>query len=326
MDHDEYFKKWLHATMTPMEKNHYIDNWSMPYYRQAPGANASVILHDTPKEMKWHASHPSESTYATTLGDAVHIAVLEPDRFDLVDGVLEYFQYSPTKTLDSDKAKRALEANPDKPLVTEDLISKAKFMRDAIYANQLADKILSAKAQRELSGFAWDEDAQCMRKIRLDFRPDEGNYLADIKTTESLNELKFWQSSMKFKYHAKGAFYLDTDAIISNTIPRELFYLVAVSGPKASTKKATDGVYDAHVFEINSPVPELSLVEDGRAFYMDRLAKFANAARTNCWEGYEFQHEPTVLNKFRPRWKYQPAGNNDDDDNDDGDADTRDDA
>jgi hypothetical protein len=39
----------------------------------------------------------------------------------------------------------------------------------------------------------------------------------------------------------------------------------------------------------------------GRAFYQDRLSKFANAARQNDWEAWEHQQEAEVLTTFPPR-------------------------
>lgn len=305
-EHDkaEFFTKWLSATMTPLSQPHWLAKKRMAEYHAAPGANGSTFLHDTPAQMKHEAMQPPEINYAFALGDAVHIAVLEPDRFDKERGVEEFFQYSPTKGLDSKAAREAFEADPSKPLVTPELISKARYMRDAILRHRLAKKLLSAKADTELSGFAWDPDAQIIRKIRIDYRPQKGNYLVDIKTCEGVAEHKFWGSVKKYKYGAKAAFYLDTEAMIENRLPKPLFYLIAVEGPKAQSAGVHDAPYLARVFEIGTPVQELSLIEEGRAFYQNRLAMFANAARTNDWEGFE--HEDAVmLTTFPPKRQFQ---------------------
>ena len=301
---EEWFTKWAKATLTPIKQPHYLPKKRMAEYHAMPGANGSTFLHDTPAHMKHEAMMPPEINYAFALGDAVHIATLEPQRFDKERGEEEYFQYSPTKTLDSKAAIQAFEADPSKPLVTPELISKARFMRDAIFKNQMAKKLLSPPAEKELSGFCWDEEVQCLKKIRIDFRPKKGNYLVDLKTAESVNEAAFWNSVKKYKYGAKCAFYLDCDGEISGTLPRELFFLIAVEGPKAANAGVFDAPYVARVFEIASPVQELSLIEEGRAFYRDRLGKFAEAARTNCWEAWDFQQEAEVLTTFRPRYRF----------------------
>lgn len=309
----DFFTKWLRATMTPLEKPLYVEKKRMAEYHASPGANGSTFLHDTPAEMKHEAEKLPEPNYAFALGDALHIATFEPERFDKEKGEEEYFQYSPTIGLDTKKAQQAFEADPSRPLVTPELISKARYMRDAIFRNHLAKQILSPPADKELSGYAWDEDVQCIRKIRIDFRPRIGNYTVDLKSCDSVNEVKFWSSVKKFKYGAKCAFYADTDAMIKNTLPRELFFLIAVTGPKAANAGVHDAPYMARVFEIGSPVKELSLMEEGRAFYMDRLAKFSNAARTGIWEAWENQQDAEVLTTFRPKAFFRSAPTNDED-------------
>lgn len=310
-DKEEFFAKWLKATMTQLQKPHWFEKKRMAEYAAMPGANGSSFLYDTTIEMKHEAMQPPEANYAFSLGDAFHIAVLEPDRFDKEQGETEFFQYSPTKGLDTKAAKEAFAADPSKPLVTPELISKARFMRDAVWdnkkqkGNHLAHQLLSPPGDRELSGVVWDNDMRVIRKIRLDYRPKKGNYLVDLKSTDSVNDIKFWSSVKKFRYGGKGAFYIDTEAMIENKAAKPLYYLVAVSGPKGATQGVFDAPYMCRVFEIASPdTPELNLIAEGRAFYESRLGMFANAARMNEWEGYEHQQEPEVLYTLRPRDKF----------------------
>lgn len=304
-DNEAFFAKWLRATMTPLKEPVWLHKKRMAEYQASPGCNGSVFLHDTPAEMRHEAMQPPELNYAFSLGDAFHIATLEPERFDKEKGEEEFFQYVPgDKGLKTKAAEEAFKADPSRPMVTPDLISKARYLRDAVFKNHLARRLLSLppdKADKELSGYVWDNDVQCIKKIRVDFRPKVGNYIIDLKSAPSVNEMKFWSDLQKFKYGAKAAFYLDCEAEISNTIPRPLFYLIAVQGPKAESQKPKDGVYACRVFEIASPVRELSLVESGRAFYRDRLGKFCDAARNNEWRAYEDQEEAEVLTTFRPR-------------------------
>lgn len=312
-DKIEFFNKWIKATMTPLQKPHWFAKKRMAEYQAMPGANGSSFLHDTPAHMRHKSMQPPEANYAFSLGDAFHIAVLEPDRFDKENGETEFFQYSPTKGLDTKAAKEAFAADPTRPLVTAELISKARYMRDAIWnkkkqhGNHEAHKLLSPPADTELSGVVWDNDAQIIRKIRIDFRPKDpkANYLVDLKSCDSCNEFKFWSSIKKFRYGGKSAFYLDTESLIENRTTKPLFYLIAVEGPKGATQGVYDAPYLCRVFEIGSPeVPELNLVEEGRAFYLNRLSMFANAARTNCWEGYEHQQGAEVLYTLRPQNRF----------------------
>lgn len=298
---DTFFEDWIRATLTPLAKPHWLYKQRMAAYHASLGANGSTFLVDTPAHMKAEIEKLQEINYAFILGDAFHIAVLEPDRFDLDHGEEEFFQYSVTKTLDTKANAEAFACDPSRPIVTPDLIDKARRMRDAVFKHSLAKHLLSPPADKELSGYSWDEEAKCVKKIRIDFMPKNGNYICDLKSTASVHEGAFWSSVTKYKYAAKSAFYMDCEAEINNRLPKKLFYLIAVEGPKAENKSPTSAPYLCRVFEVASPVSELSLVEEGRAFYRNRLAMFANAARENCWEGYEHESEPFVLTTFRPR-------------------------
>jgi hypothetical protein len=313
-DDTDFFEKWVRATLTPLENAHWLHKQRMAAYQASLGANGSTILVDTPAHMQAQIIRLSEINYAFILGDAFHIATLEPDRFDMEHGEEEFFQYSVTKTLDTKANEGAFAADPSRPIVTPALIDKARRMRDAVFKNDLAKHLLSPPAEKELSGYAWDEEAKCVKKIRIDFMPKKGNYICDLKSTPSVHEGAFWSSVMKYRYAAKSAYYMDVAAEINNTRTADLFYLIAVEGPKGENQNPTSAPYLCRVFEIASPVKELSLIEEGRAFYRNRLAMFANAARENCWEGYEHESEPYVLTTFRPRSFFkskQPAEDDD---------------
>jgi hypothetical protein len=300
---DEHFQKWMAATLRKPDKNQYLPDMRFAEYADAPGVNGSTFLHDTCEEMLFEAQKPHEPDYTLTLGEMIHMAILEPDFFE-GNGVEERFQFSPTVGLDTKAALQAFAADPTKPLVTQKMLDKARYMRDAVIGprgNSLAKNLLSAKADRELSGFAWHEEQQLMVKTRVDFRPINGNFLLDIKSANGVGSQETWSGIRKWGYHCKAAFYIDVDAIISGKMPRPLFFFLMVSGPKGPSQGVYDGVYQSKVYEVASPVQELSLIEEGRAIYKNRLAMFGNACRTGDFEGYQHQDEAEVLTVFRPR-------------------------
>ena len=290
MDHDTY-QKWLAATFRKPDQNCYFNDMPASVYSAAPGVRSSTLKPRTPLEMRHELLRPEQYKYHFALGTALHKAVLEPDLFDLKDGLEEFFFYCPTKTFDSKAAVAALEANEGngKVMVTEDIIEKARRMRDAIYAHKLADKLLNVPKDTELSGFAWDEDAQVLRKVRLDMVPKDGNYHIDVKTCNDITDTGFFWACRDRGYGISSAYYRDTDALITGKL-RPLFYLVAVTGPNESSKSPTDEPYMARVFELvegDGNPDNGSLIIEGQNIYQDKLTKFANAHRTNCWEAYE---------------------------------------
>ncbi len=283
-------------------KSCYVPGLSFDQYAAAPGLNASLLKEPTAADMRHELMRVQEKlTYAFALGEALHKAVLEPDLFD-GDGILEYFAYSPTKGLDTKAAREALAADPTRPLVTPEIIDKARFLRDAIYCHRFAAKLLRGDSKRELSGFAWDEENQVMRKIRVDFLPaGPANYLLDIKSMQQVDSKAGVLSVIrKFGYALQGAWYLDTHKLITGEA-RELFYILAVTGPMGANDDVHDAPYKARVFEINGAIPADNLVYEGRERYEEKVGVFLDAAHNSSWGAYE--HEEPILLTSNIQWK-----------------------
>jgi hypothetical protein len=282
-------------------KSCYVPGLSFDEYASRPGLNASLLKKPTAAHMRHELMRTEEKlSYAFALGEAFHKAVLEPDLFD-GDGMLQYFQYSPTAGIATKAAREALAADPTRPIVTPEIIDKARYLRDAVYCHRFASKLLRGESQRELSGFAWDEENQVMRKIRVDFLPGgPSNFLVDLKMTRSVDAWKFRKSVREFGYGLAAAYYLDTHRMISGQ-SRELFYLIAAEGPTGANDDVDGAPYLARVFEVNAPVPDDSLVVEGRELYEDRMAMFLQAAHDNAWDG--FQHEEAVALTRNVEWK-----------------------
>lgn len=301
---EEWLKKWTAATFQePTKPLGYVPGMRNHIYHASPGVSGSMFLHPTQADMEDALKAESAITYATTLGDAFHIAVLEPNRFDTRIGVEEYFQFSPNKSLRGKKVESARRADPDRPVITESIYEKALRMRDAAFAHRWCDaNILRAQSERELSGFVWDPDNRCLRRIRTDIRPKFDNWIADLKSMgEGVEETDAWRTIVKRHYDAKAAYYADTDAMITGQPVRPLFYVVGLAGPLAENKSPKGGAYKCRVFEIfTSQTNEgLTMRADGQVKYKDMLPMFCDAVRNKFWEGYE--HEgPVYLSPDRP--------------------------
>jgi hypothetical protein len=279
----------------------YISGLSFDEYAKAPGLNASLLKEPTQAHMRHTLMRTDEKvSYAFALGEAVHKAILEPDLFE-GDSVLEYFAFSPTKGLDTKAADEARLADPTRPLVTQEILDKARYLRDAVYCHRFAAKILSGPSERELSGFAWDEENQVMRKIRVDFLPGgQSNFLVDLKTSMSVDKWKFRKTIRQFGYGLQAHWYLSTHNMIRNE-RRELFYIIAVEGPTGANDAVDGKPYLSRVFEINAPIPADSLVEEGKELCEERTAMFLQAAHDGCWDGY--QHEEPIMLTANIDWK-----------------------
>lgn len=269
------FNTWLHTSQQKLQTG-YVHGMKSHVYRAAPGMNASALAGaKTAIRIRQGFLEDSGQTVSKNLGTALHKAILEPDLFDMEGGVSEFFQFSPTKTFDSKGALAAIAAHPDKPLITPEMLDTARFMRDAIFACPEADDKLRVKAQRELAGFAWDEENRCMRKTLQDLYPEDANYYLDIKTCESVDETDYWLNCWKWGNDMKAAYYADTDSMITGKPPRPLFFHIAV------TKEPP---FEVRVFELAGTSP--SMLEEGRRKYQIRLHDFFHAARTKTWDSF----------------------------------------
>jgi hypothetical protein len=245
--------------------------------------NASLLKKPTPLHAKYAMDDDDGASEALSVGDALHKAVLEPEAFD--NHFEDFYMWSPTKGLNTKAACEARAMNPDKILLTADMVEKIKFMREAVYRHRLANHLLAKCDQRELSGVAPDKDLGIVRKIRIDACQGVGTpgeewspYLLDIKTTRNL--VDFQRDIRQFAYDIQAAYYLDTDAMITGK-PRQSLIFIAVSNTPP---------YCARVYGL---VPEQ--IDKARDIYKRRLAALADAFIHKSWEAFENEMEPVAI-------------------------------
>jgi hypothetical protein len=256
----------------------YFPDLSMEQYRALPALNASTLKEETAAEMRAAqiGDEPKEMTESTAstlaLGTCIHKAILEPDAFD-GDDWKSWFHFSPTKGVTT-KAALELQATlpPHITIITPEMLDKARRCRDV--ARKDADVCLLMKnADLELTGTAWDEKTKVRRKSRFDIRGGEGsNYLADIKSTQSLNLEAFTRQIRNLRWDIQAVYYLDVDSLIRGET-RTNFYFIGI------TKEISP--FLVRVFELPA-----DMLADARTDYLERMAKFIKAAKTDTWPGY----------------------------------------
>lgn len=245
-----------------------------------------IIFEDAEREEVSMSPQVLESrAQSLAIGTATHAAILEPHLFD-ADTWQMHWQLSPTKGLTTALAREALAADPSRELITSEIVDTARRCRDAVYRHRLAAELLSAPGQSELTVEAWDDEALCMRKARIDRLPDDRSLgIVDVKTTHTgLVESQFRGSVFRFGYHLQAAFYLDTLAKLE-VETREKFHIVAV------TKEAP---FICRVFELCEPEPDRNAVLKGRDIYLERLVVFMDAFFKHSWEAYENEGAKTL--------------------------------
>lgn len=190
-------------------------------YREFPGLNGSVLKQRTPCEMLYAMTHKKE-TSDLTLGTLLHWAVLEQWKFQ---NWQQYMVESPTKGLDTKAAEETRKANPDKLVITEELVNQARLCMDAVRANDRAMAWLDgldpdhgqapkSPVTREATGIVWDGKHNVWRKIRVDLLPATHRTIIDVKTTSGALS-QWFKECLKFGYFEQAAYYLDTHFLLT---------------------------------------------------------------------------------------------------------------
>jgi hypothetical protein len=170
-----------------------------------------------------------KETAALRLGTAIHMALLEPDRF------ASTYVIHPKIDRRRNEGKAAwaeLEvekaANPDKLWLPEDEHQQLIAMRDAVLASPLARKIIEA-CERVEQCHRWKDrifGSGLEMKARLDLSSDRSPLVVDLKSTEDASPEGFSKSVVKYCYDTQAVWYLSGEADRKGVPLDELTYVV----------------------------------------------------------------------------------------------------
>jgi exodeoxyribonuclease VIII len=208
----------------------------------ALGSSQLSWLATSPKYYQWMRSQPREETEATSLGTAVHTAVLEPEVFEQ-----RYVaEPNPDDVAPNNTNKRAtkaykdavaaLEARTGAIVLKRDTIEKVRAMAAAVHAHPHAAKLLAKAPERELT-LLWDRDGRLCRG-RADFLGP--GVAGDLKTTRSLERFSPFELT-RFRYYVQAAWYRDGLSRLDREVQH--YFLVAVESVAP---------YDVGVFALDS--------------------------------------------------------------------------
>lgn len=196
-------------------------------YHAAPGISRSAIMEfkKTPAHY-WHKYVNPEyvkpnQTESMLLGDAFHVVLLEPEKFeekfivkerhDLLIGKLPLLRDVGREAYDEAKKKQEAtraekerlerefeERSIDKFVIDEDDYKKILTMKQKVLSESTTREIVTG-ARVEQSIFWIDPETQMLCKCRPDIWHE--NFIVDLKTTEDASESEFRRSIDKYGYH-----------------------------------------------------------------------------------------------------------------------------
>lgn len=213
---------------------------------------------------------PADQTSAQADGWASHLAVLEPDRFEMECVAAPKFD---KRTTEGKRGWAEFQAsNEGKTVLTQDEHALCLRIRDAVWAHPTARELLMGDGLNEISALWKDAGTG----LYVKGRPDRLTTLAgwsvvmDLKTTLNASPSAFARDLYYYHYHQQGALYLDgCDALAPH---QRKFIFVAVE---------KDPPYAVAVYELEDDA--LSL---GRDEYQKHLTAYARCLESGQWPGY----------------------------------------
>ncbi|QQG31322.1 PD-(D/E)XK nuclease-like domain-containing protein [Cyanophage S-2L] len=182
----------------------------------------------------WHRKYspsfvPKPPSASMQMGTALHIALLEPERFEKAVG----------QALTTPKtSKAAKEAHAEHDAKYELTIPPAAYqqvlaMRDVALKHPVIKRIAETVVSTEESVFAIDPTTGLELKIRLDAWTSPG-WLIDVKTTADASNGKFKWSIRDYGYDHQAAYYLKVLRLAGRPPQGQLLVLLESEAPHAA--------------------------------------------------------------------------------------------
>ncbi len=261
-----------------------IHEMSPEDYNKADGMRSSNLKHllKSPAHYLEAIRNPFKATAAMQLGTAVHMAILEPDRFDnecVADEKVDL-----RTNVGKARAAEFAIANEGKTIITAQNMDAIGLIRDQIFNNIKVAELLDGGIC-EGSLFWNDHESNVDCKARPDFISRSRGYLVDVKTTQDATFSEFSKSIAKYYYHMQAAFYLDGMQATSGQ-PFENYFFVCIE---------TVAPYGVKVYSL-----DFGSIDKGRSLYKQALSVYAKAKKYDKWSSYE----ETIESISIPGWAF----------------------
>lgn len=260
-------------------------------YTKAPGVNISLLkeLRRSPLHYQHAKTTPKESD-ALNLGNAAHVAILEPHRFERDHAVwskrTEAGSMAPRKGKAWDEF---VGANAGKRVITIDEHDKIRGMQRAVRGHMGAMRYLES-GDPEVS-MSWRLGKRVC-KGRVDWLTviDDAPHVVGLKTARDCRHFPFASQAARLGYHLQWAWYFDGYEAITGTRARMIEIVVESAPPHAVA-----------VYVIPSDI-----IQQGRDEYQALLETLTHCELTGAYPGPVPVEEELTL----PSWVY---GSEDDD-------------
>jgi hypothetical protein len=285
--------------VTPSQPGHYVDETAMSNeeYQAIKDAVSKSHLDDANVSPRYYYSRhidpdrvAEDKTEALIVGDAIHAAGLEPDRFESMFAATPEDAPKKPSTTQLKAAKPApatVQAikwweefkaeHQGKTILTKDQIITVRNCRDALHTHPKAKKLLRGVV--ESSFIATDPRTGALIKCRPDvWRPDAG-MIVDLKSTLDAGPSAFEGAITNYRYHVQDPHYKDVVNTHFNGEACEYFIFIAVEKDPPNQV----GIYWLHPQDIADG--RLSAQEN-----LDTILQYREAgADKEAWPDYGYE-------------------------------------
>jgi len=258
----------------------YLDVPAVDYHSWKLASYSSLnLLAKSPAHLAYVRENPDVQTPAQVVGEAIHMAVLQPLLFPL------RFLISPAMTKASKVYKDLVAENPGLTVLTHDEAVHIEKVATAVRAHPTVSKLLSHPNGIEVSGVFELAGVRC--KMRCDLINERFSTVLDLKTTTDASEKAFLRSIVNYGYHRQAAMYLDGWAALGK--PYQHFLIISIE------KEPPHGIA---LYRLSN-----AFIEQGRKELRQLLTTYADCEKSDKWPSYP----ATVTELNPPKWLREAA-------------------
>jgi len=243
-------------------------------YLSHPAVNMSRLrdMQRSPAYCRHRMMHPDKPTPAMLLGTAVHMAILEPERF----GKTYYVLPEDDNRTAANRAALKAASELGRPTIKPADRAFCAAMSTAVDVHPAAWKLLYAQGHVEYTAFKEMNTLMC--KCRVDKLTD--SHIIELKTTADPRPEAFSRQMYAMGYHMSAAWYTD---IVG---PGRTYTIIAV---------ANTPPHEVYVYNVAEVAIDL-----GRAEYTELLNQYSKCLHADTWPG----GDKDVQELNVPMWVY----------------------
>lgn len=272
-------------------------HYGVPYetYASWPAANFSKIkaIRYTASKCKYEMDNPKKPTPAMVLGSALHVATLEPGKFE------QLFHICPPcdrRTADG----KALYASEEQKAGSKLLIRQGskddegllgdvenlRGMAKSIHSMKAASRFLDGAGQNEVSALWKDSETGLWCKARfdrnlsnLDIAGVIHECVVEIKSDHDASEWGFAKTVDTRGYAAQAGGYANGLRLLTGKPIFHVFIVVENFAP-----------FDCAIYTLDD-----ESLQTGYLQYRQMLSRYAECLKTNKWPGYKDEIQPLSM-------------------------------